>query len=196
MSTFYTGLGGTVTRGLSVTLSYTNSYSSSYVTATIVSSSAQTIRFFFTYEVYAYMAYVDLKSEGINPPLYKATETEIGEPSGVTWSLLYTNATTADNSPVDCYLYPSTELQVIGSSQINTIDVNNVDPDKYMVFYNTYNDPNPTFVYNGNTIQASRWQGGGIDGRIAVGIKKDGNNIKIYKGRLIYNYNYVSPEGE
>lgn len=153
--------------------------------------------FWFNYQIYAYIANIDLKSEGINPPLYKVSESEIGEPSGVTWSLLYTNASTSDNSPVDCYLYPSTELRVIGSSQTNTIDLNNVDPDKYMVFYNTYNDPNPTFVYGGSsTIQASRWQGGGIDGRIAVGIKKDGNNINIYKGRLIYNYNYVAPEGE
>lgn len=193
VNTFCTGLGGTVVQSVDIQKAVHQNAVDITFTAT---NDLSELSFSFTYEVYAYMAYVDLKSEGINPPLYKTTETEIGEPSGVTWSLLYTNASTSDNSPVDCYLYPSTELQVIGSSQTNTIDKNNADPNNYMVFYNTYNDPNPTFIYNGNTLQASSWHSGGIDGRIAVGLKKDGDNIKIYKGRLIYNYNYIAPEGE
>ena len=69
---------------LNVTLNYTNSNNSGYVIATITSSGIQTIKFSFTYKVYAYMAQVDLKSEGINPPLYKVSEVDFPDQSGTT----------------------------------------------------------------------------------------------------------------
>ena len=75
---------GNFTADLNVKLNYTNSNNSGYVIATITSSGTQTIKFSFTYQVYAYMAQVDLKSEGINPPLYKVSETDFPDQSGTT----------------------------------------------------------------------------------------------------------------
>ena len=117
---------GTFTPDLNVTLNYTNSNNSGYVIATITSSGTQTIKFSFSYQVYAYMAYIDLKSEGINPPLYKVNETPIQDSSGVTWSLLYKNRDDNDNV-IDCFLYPSSSIYVhtqgTGETVLNSANV-------------------------------------------------------------------------
>ena len=117
---------GTFTADLNVKLNYTNNNNSGYVIATITSNDTQTIKFSFTYQVYAYMAYIDLKSEGINPPLYKVNETPIQDSSGVTWSLLYKNRDDNDNV-IDCFLYPSSSIYVhtqgTGETVLNSANV-------------------------------------------------------------------------
>ena len=124
-----TVISGTVTADLNVTLNYTNSNNSGYVIATITSSGTQTIKFSFTYAVYAYMAQVDLKSEGINPPLYKVNEVDFPDQSGTTWSLLYKNKNDPDPNnlvnPVDCFLYPARDLTIQIPSSGAKLDTNN-----------------------------------------------------------------------
>lgn len=113
----------------------------------VTSSTAQTIKFQFQYEIYAYIANIDLKSEGITPPLYKSSEQNFNEPSGVSWSLLYKNSGTPNESPVDCFLYPSENLTVEVPSTANTLNKNNVPSDKYAIIFAPYNTPVPTFTF-------------------------------------------------
>ena len=137
-------------------VSFTNSQDNSgYFLVSVFSPYEQTIKFSFSYEIYAYMADIDLKSEGINPPLYKKDEKDLPDESGVSWSLLYTNQNNPDPdslvNPVRCLLYPSRDLNCKVPGAGNTLTSSNVPSNKFIIIANTYNTPVPTFTYNGTS---------------------------------------------
>ena len=142
------------TPGTSGSVSFTNSQDNSgYFTVSVSSPYEQRIKFSFSYEIYAYMADIDLKSEGINPPLYKKDEKDLPDESGVSWSLLYTNQNNPDPdnlvNPVRCLLYPSEDLNCKVPGTGNTLTSDNVPSNNFIIIANTYNTPVPTFTYNG-----------------------------------------------
>ena len=143
--------GSTATSG---SVSFTNSQDNSgYFLVSVFSPYEQHIKFSFSYEIYAYMADIDLKSEGINPPLYKKDEKDLPDESGVSWSLLYTNKSNPDPdnlvNPVRCLLYPSEDLNCKVPGTSNTLTSGNVPSNNFIIIANTYNTPVPTFTYNG-----------------------------------------------
>ena len=180
-----TVIGGTVTADLNVTLNYTNNNNSGYVIATITSSGTQTIKFSFTYTVYAYMAQVDLKSEGINPPLYKVNEVDFPDQSGTTWSLLYKNKNDPDPNnlvnPVDCFLYPARDLTIQIPSSGAKLDTNNTIDSGWMIFSDQHNTPIPSFMVNNESLSPS-YTAGSVNGTYtatAIAFKKIGTQISV-----------------
>lgn len=133
---------------------------------------------------------IDLKSEGINAPLYKVSDINIEEQSNVSWSLLYRNRQNPDPdslvNPVDCFLYPDQPLQGTVPSGSNEIDIGDLPLDKYAIIFAAYNSPVPTFFFDGgdtgftptqeyapNTLRLK-----------AIAFYNDGSHIQVYKGNF------------
>ena len=139
---FLSGLAGTVISSETVTATAIPAPYINPIAVRVVftnTGSATKVKVKFDYTIKNYIAEVDLKSEGINPPLYKKSESNMDEPSGVSWSLLYKNSGTPNQSPVDCYLYPSENLTVTVPSTANTLTKDNVPSSHYAVIFQSYN---------------------------------------------------------
>ena len=90
---------------------------------------------------------VDLVSEGFNVPVYKKELGEIYDDTNVeTWYLLYRNRDNPNpeeqfnDSPVECYLMPSTPLRAINNSGAKYLNVNNTTSGKWYMFEDWYDD--------------------------------------------------------
>ena len=78
---------------------------------------------------------IDLKSEDIACPVYKKRENKLYEQRGTflnTWVLYYKNATTQENSPIDCYLASDEELTFLTETGSNTITASNIPSGKML----------------------------------------------------------------
>ena len=145
------------------------------------------------------MAYVDLKSEGINPPLYKVSESAVPDVSGTTWSLLYANENNPDPNdlvnPVNCFLYPSNDFQMWVPGSANTLNSSNVPSDNYMIFKNSFNSPDPSFTYNDTTVTpyfSSNTQSGQTNTtRLLVAFKTNNGSVEVWQG---YFWSYATPQ--
>lgn len=77
---------------------------------------------------------IDLKSEEISVPTYKKSEeTLVQGDFNNTWVLYYKNRTSADNSPIDCYLASDAELTFLTETGSNTITASDI-PNGKMLF--------------------------------------------------------------
>lgn len=106
---------------------------------------------------------VDLVSEGFNVPVYKKELGEIYDDTNVeTWFLLYRNRNNPNpdeqfnDSPVDCYLIPSTPLRALNNSGSKYLNVNNTSSGKWYMF-ESFQDggkgKNIAFKINGEVYQ-------------------------------------------
>lgn len=137
---------------------------------------------------------IDLKSEEIQAPVYKTQEYDVYENEGKvvnSWTLYYRNKTSADNSPIQCYLIPSEPLEVNYNNSSNTITPSDIPDGKYLFFYSGYNGAF-NFNVSGTNYSIKRVVSslGTQEVFYCVSIKNNSGTLELYY--LTYLWNYAS----
>lgn len=130
------------------------------------------------------------KSEEINAPVYKnptILDANLIEKGGLSgdWSLYYKNSSNQADSPVDCYLVPSSPINA--SIQNSSLDVlpHLTSTNDYYIFCYDYNTPDVKLKVNGATYTCYHTYEGGLfsyHGVVCYAFMKDSNNkVHFYK---------------
>lgn len=91
-------------------------------------------------ENWFYKRVIDQKEEGITPPHFKKGEQDIDDPTGVAWNLVYKSKNQYDpdnpeafdkDNAIECYLYPSDNINITVPGAGATITASNLDAGKY-----------------------------------------------------------------
>lgn len=138
---------------------------------------------FVSYELYALLSIIDLKSEEINVPTYKTSEQTIYETINEhrnNWALYYKNSDNQENSPIDCFLVPEDDIPIKYQGTESKFTNGNVPLNKYLVFSSTYPNGSLTFNYGGTTYSTDYYSGE-HDRYYLFAIQNDGGTIKAYK---------------
>ena len=155
-------------------VTFTKTVNPGYVVIGCTSATAQRIKFFFTYELYCYMTSVDMKSENIHAPMYKSSEMSIQDAAGTTWSLLYKNQNNPDpddlTNPVDCFLYPGSDLKMYVPNQTNTIVATDAPTSGWLYILGPLNAELPSFEI-GTTVLT-------LDHREKPTVPSDGTSVQ------------------
>lgn len=135
---------------------------------------------------------IDLKSEEIQAPVYKTQEYEVYESEGKvmnSWTLYYRNKTSADNSPIQCYLIPSESLEVTYNNSANMITPSDIPDGKYLFFYRGYNGKF-NFVVNGTSYPINIVESNvGSQLFHCVSIRNNSGTLELYYLTYVWYYN-------
>lgn len=142
---------------------------------------------------------VDLKSEGINPPLYKMREEDILDKKDTSWSLMYKNKNDINPSdfnqvnPVECYLMPNDSQRVYypqTNKILNASDINTGYAQYW--FFNPNYDTNESLTFktsNGTKFGTGKGSRNSWVNFQGVSLKSDGTTIEI---RLLKYYRNIN----
>lgn len=126
-----------------------------------------------------------LKSEEINPPVYKIKESNLIEKNGeslIDWALYYKNSDNQESSPIDCFLVPNDALNIKYQGNPGEFTNQNVPLNKILLFFVDYNYPNISFDIDGAIYSPSYSFYAGIQRINAIAIQNDSGTLKVYNG--------------
>lgn len=141
---------------------------------------------FITYDFYGLQSIIDLRSEEINVPTYKQTETTLYETINGkrnNWSLYYKSAKD-ETTPIDCYLIPEQSIPLKYQASTTTFTSENVPTNKYLIFSATYPNGVLSFKY-GDTTYTLEYFSGEHDRYKLLAIWNNGGTIKVYTASFV-----------
>ncbi|MBO7735383.1 MAG: hypothetical protein J6S67_22655 [Methanobrevibacter sp.] len=145
-------------------------------------------------EFYYVNKIIDLKSEEISAPLYRDETNDhvlndgLGE-IGLSWSLYYKNATSQDDSPIDCYLVPESPINISYQSGLGQILASDITESNYIMFFVDYNDPPITIEVDGVPYTPEKFMPPiFVESYTAIAIKNNGGVLEVYSCKYTDGY--------